>query len=125
MKMLVFDQPGLPGQDMLGTLKMQFQLLSGFFKFKRRFDWINTPLCCLLIVMIVYQYGLIPSVRENIVPAAIFFGAYSTLFIVATYLENKKRFRAPLQKMDAIIRELEGSGEDAGSLIADFSLRSK
>jgi len=107
MRMITFNKSSLQSQDIYATLKIQYKMLNDFFVFKKRFDWLNVPLCCFIIVMILYKYGMIPSFKENIGASAIIFLIYALLFIIAIYIENRKRFKVPLEKMEMVIKEMQ------------------
>jgi hypothetical protein len=107
MRILKFEKSYLQSQDIHYSLKTQYEMLKDFFVFKKRFDWVNIPFCCFLIAMILYKYGLIPSIQENIIAWLIVFVIYIILFVTATYVENKKRFKIPLEKMKSVISEME------------------
>ena len=107
MRLIKFDKSYLQSQDIHASLKTQYKMLNEFFIFKKRFDWVNIPFCCFLITTILYKYGLIPSIQENMIAWLIVFVIYVILFTGAVYLENKKRFKIPLEKMKSVIREME------------------
>jgi len=107
MRMVKFNKSGLRTQDIYTTLKMQYKMLNEFFIFKKRFDWLNVPFCCFIIAMILYKYDMIPSFHENTMPGLIVFLIYALLFVIAIYVENQKRFKGPLEKMNMVIREME------------------
>lgn len=110
MRILKFNKSALLSQDIHASLTTQHKMLKDFFVFKKRFDWLNVPVCCLLIVLILHKYNVIPSFSESIAAWIVVFFLYVVLFIVAIYFENKKRFRVPLEKMEEVIREMEEAG---------------
>ena len=107
MSILKFDKSYLQSHDIHALLKKQYKVLNEFFIFKKRFDWLNIPFCCFLIAMILYKYGLIPSIQESVITWLIVFVIYLILFVTAVYFENKKRFKTPLEKMKSVIEEME------------------
>ena len=107
MRMVTFNKADLRSQNIHATLKTQYKMLHEFFSFKKKFDWLNIPFCCIMIVMILYKYGMIPSFKENIAASVSVFLVYALLFVIAIYVENGKRFKVPLQKLDMVIREME------------------
>jgi len=110
MRELKFNNPDLQSKDIYVALKTQQKALNDFFNFKKHFDWLNIPVCCAVIVMILYKHGMIPSIGDNLYPGMIVFLIYVSLFITAIYFENRKRFKAPLKKLEMIIREMEEDG---------------
>jgi len=110
MRILKFNKSALLSQDIHASLTTQYKKLKEFFAFKKRFDWLNIPMCSFIIVFILYKFNSSLTLNENIIAWSAVFLFYFTLFIIAIYFENKKRFKAPLEKMEGVIREMELNG---------------
>lgn len=96
-----------PIQDVQSNVKGQYQLLSVYFRFKKWFDRIVNPLACFILTAIVFQLYVSGGMEENITAAVITFLMALSLFIIATYYENKKRFIIPLRHFKVILEDIE------------------
>ncbi len=88
------------------SLKTQQANLNEFFTFKKKFDFIGIPVLGVVIVMILSAFDILPGLDLNPAPVILLFALIQTIFIMATMVEDKKRFIAPLERMDVMIKEL-------------------
>ncbi|MEJ0057271.1 MAG: hypothetical protein WDN75_17415 [Bacteroidota bacterium] len=91
---------------MRDSVKTQHNNLLEFFNFKKKFDMVGIPVFGIVIVMIFSAFGILPGLALNPAPVILFFALIQTIFIMATNVEDKKRFTIPLERMEGIIREL-------------------
>jgi hypothetical protein len=96
-----------PTQDIQANVNGQYNLLSVFFRFKKWCDRIAIPLSCFILTAIVFELYVTGGVAGNMIAAIIIYLITLSLFIVATYFENKKRFIIPLQHFKAILTDIE------------------
>ncbi len=93
--------------DIRTNLKNHYLQLSAFFRFKKKFDLIGIPLTCFIMVMLLSNLRIIPDIEKQLVVAVIFFVVYLTLFITATIIDNRKRFKQPLKQLEIVLKEME------------------
>lgn len=94
-------------QSLHSRLKLQREKMNDFFVFKRRFDWLGIPLNCLIITLIIFKLWVPGGWESHVTGAVIVYLLAITAFLIATVVENRKRFREPLYKMEGIIKEME------------------
>lgn len=92
--------------NMYNHVLHQYKLLSEFFSFKKKYDWVAVPLSCLLIVLIIFKLYTTGGVIENLIAAIILFIIWLAMFTTAIYYENKKRFKDPLDQLESILRDM-------------------
>jgi hypothetical protein len=107
IKMLKFGKPGFESQDIYSTLKAQRDVLSSFYRFKKGFDMISIPASGIVITLLLEKYGLIPAIRQHVTIALVTFGITIAAFVIATVVDNKKRFKSPLKQLELVIQEIE------------------
>ncbi len=95
-----------PIKDVQSNINGKYHLLFVFFRFKKWFDRIVNPLACFILTAIVFQLYVSGGMEENIIAAIITFLTALSLFIIATYYENKKRFTIPLRHFKAILEDI-------------------
>lgn len=95
-----------PIQNIHSNVNAKYNLLFVFFRFKKWFDWIVNPLACFILTAIIFELYVRGGIVENITAAVITFLIALSLFIIATYFENKKRFLIPLQHFKAILEDI-------------------
>lgn len=96
--------------DMHNHVLNQYNLLSEFYRFKKRFDWLGVPVSCVIIVLVIFQLYTPGGVVENIIPASVLFVVWITMFITAIHFENAKKFREPLRQMGSILEDMKDLG---------------
>lgn len=107
MARMPIHQPGMPVRDVYSNVQMKYTLLTEFFRFKRRFDWVAIPLSCLIIVAILFKLYVNDGLEKHLAAGIITYLTILALFIAATYVENKKRFKKPLRQLKLILKDLE------------------
>jgi hypothetical protein len=94
-------------QNLYSNIKLQWNKMNEFFAFKRKFDWLGIPLSCFIITMIIFKLWVPGGWEEHVTGALIVYLLAISAFLIATLMENKKRFREPLYKLQLIINEIE------------------
>ena len=106
-----FGKHGLPVQDIYNNLKTRHTLLTEFYHFKSYFDWIGIPLSCFILLVILFKLYADSGVETHVMGASILYAFILGLFVVATWFENKKRFKEPLHKLKLLIQDMEKQGQ--------------
>jgi hypothetical protein len=86
-------------------ISKQKEILSGFFRFKQRYEFMLIPLQAAIGVFITFRLFVPGGVTEHILGALITYGITLWSCIAAIRNENKKNFIQPLQDMDRILDE--------------------
>lgn len=102
-----FARPNSPMKTIKSNLKNQYKQLNDFFNFKRKFDLVGIPLSCFVILMLLSNLNIIPEVEAHIAMAIALYLIYLAMFITATIIDNRKRFKKPLQQLKLVLKEME------------------
>ncbi|HEY5822873.1 MAG TPA: hypothetical protein VIT44_00815, partial [Cyclobacteriaceae bacterium] len=94
-------------QNLHSNLKLQWDKMNEFFVFKRRFDWLGIPVSCLILTLIIFKLWVPGGWEEHLMGALIVYLLAIAAFLLATVMENRKRFKDPLNKLSLIIKEIE------------------
>ncbi len=89
----------------------QHALLSGYFAFKKRYEWIMIPLQCAVGVFIVFHLFMPGGVVAHPLGAGIVFGLTVISCIAAIRLENKRSFTEPLLNLKRLVEESNNGGQ--------------
>lgn len=68
---------------------------------------ISIPASGIVITLLLEKYGLIPAIRQHVTIALVTFGITIAAFVIATVVDNKKRFKSPLKQLELVIQEIE------------------
>jgi len=91
----------------------QHALLSGYFAFKKRYEWIMIPLQCAVGVFIVFHLYMPGGIIAHPLGAFITFGLSIAGCVEAIRLENRRNFKIPLENLENLIREDITSASDS------------
>jgi len=94
-------------QSLRSNLKLQWNKMNEFFVFKRRFDWLGIPVSCFILTVIIFKLWVPGGWEEHLTGALIVYLFAIIAFLIATVIENRKRFKKPLYKLSLIIKEIE------------------
>jgi len=94
-------------QSLHSNLKLQWEKMNEFFTFKKRFDWLGIPVSCFILTLIIFKLWVPGGLEEHLIGALIVYLFAIIAFLIATVMENRKRFKEPLYKLGLIIREIE------------------
>lgn len=83
----------------------QRKLLTDFFTFKRRYEWILIPLQCAIGIFIIFRIFMPGGVVAHPVGALVIFGLTLWSCIAAIRMENKKSFIEPLNDLQLLLNE--------------------
>lgn len=92
--------------DIQQYVKKQYDLLSGFFRFKKIYEWVSIPVISFILVAIIFSIYVDGGVAGNLLPASGLFIAVLGILTYFIYRENKKHFIDPLQKYEAVLKDL-------------------
>ncbi|MBO2011621.1 hypothetical protein [Hymenobacter negativus] len=84
----------------------QYGRLSQFFRFKKRFDVLATPLTALVLVTLFIRVGWVPPITQSPGPAAALFALIVVIFALALRWENQHQFAGPLRRLQDLRQEL-------------------
>lgn len=107
-------QIGYSAQSIRTNVKNQYLLLSEFFRFKKRFEWLAVPLSCFIMVMIVFKLYVPGGIAEYPAGGIISFVILLTCFVTAISFENRIRFIQPLRQLELVIEDIEKETGDMG-----------
>jgi hypothetical protein len=93
--------------SILANLKTQCQQVTEFFIFKKRFDWLSIPFTCFLLTEIIFKLWVTGGWKNHLAGGITTFILILAVFITATVIENDKRFKTPLLKLQSVIRDME------------------
>jgi hypothetical protein len=94
-------------QNIRDNVKNQYLLLSEFFRFKKRFEWLAIPLSCFIMVMIVFKLYVPGGMEDHLTGGIISFLALLACFVTAIYFENRKRFIEPLRQLELVLEDID------------------
>ena len=94
--------------DLRQGLQMKLKELNGFYQFKRIFDWIMIPLSCMVIALSVNNLAFDADFTEHLWFNMCTFILYSAAFTYVTFRDNITYFKVPMEKLKAVIKDMEG-----------------
>jgi hypothetical protein len=94
-------------QSVYVNLKTQWERISEFFLFKRRFDWLGIPVSCFIITLVIFKLWVPGGWEEHMIGSVIIYIITLVAFLIATLVENKKRFETPLYHLQQIMNEMQ------------------
>jgi len=94
--------------DLRDAIRIKLKELRGFYQFKRIYDWIMVPLSCLVISLSVNKFVFDAAVMEHLWFNMSTFILYSAAFIYVTLRDNVTYFKLPMNKLKAVIVDMEG-----------------
>lgn len=78
-----------------------------FYQFKKLFDFLMIPVCCMLIMLLINRYSfaapLSVHLTFNLIVLLLALGSFSW----ATVLDNRRYFKHPLMKIEEVLRDME------------------
>jgi len=83
-------------QSIYSNIKLQCEKMNEFFAFKRKFDWLGIPVSCFIITLVIFKLWVPGGWEAHMLGAMIVYLFAIASFLIATVVENKKRFRQPL-----------------------------
>ena len=98
---------GIPLPDVRTNIKDQHAVLASFYSFKKRFDLLMIPAASFIVTITCSQFNWSPPLTDSLPVHVCIFVVTLVAFTTATYHENKKHFKAPLQNLKSIISDLE------------------
>ncbi|WP_324679185.1 hypothetical protein [Hymenobacter sp. GOD-10R] len=98
--------PAAPG-TLAAQIAQQSEQLGQFFRFKKRFDVVATPVTALVVVAVFIRVGWVPAITHSLGPALWLVGLIVAIFYLALRWENQHQFAAPLQRLAALQKELD------------------
>ena len=84
----------------------QYELLTQFFNFKKRFDRIAIPVSCFVLTAILFALYVPGGIESNLPAGIIIFLTWLLIFSVAAWFENKKHFVRPLRHFEWILEDM-------------------
>jgi hypothetical protein len=92
--------------DVLHKVEGEYAWLADFFQFKRRMDWIGVPVSCAIIVLVTFTLFVEGGVRANPLAGLAIFALWVGMSLIAIHAENRKRFIAPLRRLEGVLADL-------------------
>ena len=102
----MFNPSAQQSTDIQSNVKNQFTLLSQFFSFKKRFDFVSLPLTSVILTGIIFMLYVPGGVEAHITGAVIMCVGTLLVYGVAAWFENKKHFIHPLNRLRYILEDL-------------------
>jgi hypothetical protein len=92
--------------DVFHKVEGEYARLADFFQFKRRMDWIGVPVSYAIIVLVTFTLFVEGGVKANPLAALATFALWVGMSLMAIRAENRKRFIAPLRRLERILADL-------------------
>jgi hypothetical protein len=93
--------------DMQAHVKQQYERLAGFYRFKRRFDWVGIPLTAFLFVVFIFKLFVKEGLAQPGMGALLTYLLVLTILSIAIYAENRKSFAIPLHQLALILKDMQ------------------
>jgi hypothetical protein len=100
---------GAPMTDVLRNVEDAYARLSDFFQFKKRMDWIGIPVSCAIIVLVTFTLFVKGGLEGNPLAGLVVFILWVGMSLIAIYVENARRFVAPLRHLESVLNDLKRS----------------
>jgi hypothetical protein len=92
--------------DVFHKVEGEYAWLADFFQFKRRMDWIGVPVSCAIIVLVTFTLFVEGGVKANPLAGLAIFALWVGMSLIAIHAENRKRFIAPLRRLEGVLADL-------------------
>lgn len=106
MAVLKVDDQHTPGMAVYTYVIRQYELLSGFYRFKKRYEIILIPLSTAIMIWIFFRIFIPGGIMSYPVGALLTFLITMISCIAAIVAENRKNFRQPLMQLENILQDL-------------------
>ena len=93
--------------DIRTGVSNQYQLLSDFFRFKKRFDLVSIPVNSFILVIVLFTLYVPGSIEGNLAEGVVSFVLLVLMYAIGAWFENRKHFIRPLKQFESIINDLE------------------
>lgn len=97
--------------DIAHYVRAERDRLADFFRFKRRLDWIGVPVSCAIVVFVTFTLFTNGGMQAYPIASGVLFAVWLGMSGAAVCAENRKRFAAPIRHLDAVIGDLERTGD--------------
>jgi len=104
---MAWQKSNSSAQNVLASLQMQHSLLTSFFRFKKKFDWIGIPITCLLLTAIIFKLWVPNGWAAHVAGAIISYVLILSAFLIATFTENRRSFKVPLEGLRLVMSEMQ------------------
>lgn len=88
-------------------VKQQHQLLSGFYRFKRRYELMLVPLSSAIMIWVIFRLYVPGGVSDHPILASLCFIGTLASCAQAIIMENKRNFKEPLRNYELILEDME------------------
>ena len=99
------------GADIAHYVRAARDRLVAFYRFKRRLDFIGVPVSCAIATFVTFTLFTSGGVAAFPVASAAVYAAWLIMSAAAVCAENRRRFGAPIRQLDAVIGDLERTGD--------------
>jgi hypothetical protein len=93
--------------DIKANVRNQYELLTRFFGFKKRFDLSAIPVNSLVLTGVVFKLYVPGGIEAHLITGIAAFITMVLIFSIAAWLENKKHFINPLRQFKLILEDME------------------
>ena len=97
---------GPAGADIAHYVRAARDRLVGFYRFKRRLDFIGVPVSCAIVTFVTFTLFTAGGVAAYPIAGAAVFTAWLVMSGAAVCAENRKRFGGPIRHLDTVIGDL-------------------
>jgi hypothetical protein len=94
-------------EDIRANVRYQYELLTRFFKFKKRFDRAGIPISCLILEGILFTLYAPGGIEAHVPGSILAYLGMLLIFSTAAWFENKKHFVRPLRRFKFILEDIE------------------
>jgi len=94
------------GADIAHYVRAARDRLVGFYRFKRRLDFIGVPVSCAIVTFVTFTLFTAGGVAAYPIAGAAVFTAWLVMSGAAVCAENRKRFGGPIRHLDTVIGDL-------------------
>lgn len=93
-------------ESLIDSLAFKASQLRSFFRFKKRYEAIQIPLCCAMGVILPFELFMPGGAMSYVNVMLVWFIVGLLVCFFAIRDENERRFKRPLRELDAMIGEL-------------------
>ncbi|MEO5593401.1 MAG: hypothetical protein ABIR15_05025 [Chitinophagaceae bacterium] len=111
MKMMTAEKLNSSLPDIASNIKNQYRVLFSFFRFKKFFELFLIPAICFVFIVLVFKLYVPGGAEANLAGFVIAYIIIVSIFCLAVYAENKKRFKGPLRQLQLILEDLGENNE--------------
>ena len=94
-------------ENIRANVRHQYELLTQFFMFKKRFDLVGIPLSCLMLEGILFTLYVPGGIEAHVPVSILAYAGLLLIFSTAAWFENKKHFKRPLRRFEWILEDIE------------------